>query len=42
MKSIDIVEIKQAIKKGHLTAYVKEGKIYLRNDIGEIVEIGKL
>lgn len=39
MKTIDIVAIKQAIKEGHLAVYIKDGKIYLRNDIGEVVEL---
>lgn len=39
---IDIVKIKQAIKVGQLKVYVKDSKIYLQNDIGEVVEIGKL
>ena len=39
---IDIVQIKQAVKQGQLKAYVKDGKIYLQDDIGEVVEIGKL
>ena len=39
---IDIMDIKQAVKKGQLKAYVKDGKIYLQNDIGEVVEIGEV
>lgn len=39
---IDIVKIKQAVKAGQLKVYVKDGKIYLQDDIGEVVEIGKL
>ena len=39
---IDIMDIKQAVKKGQLKAYVKDGKIYLQNDIGECVEIGEV
>lgn len=39
---IDIVKIKQAIKVGQLKVYVKDGKIYLQDNIGEVVEIGKL
>lgn len=38
---IDIVDIKNAVKDGQLEAYVKNGIIYLTNDIGECVEIGK-
>lgn len=39
---IDIVDIKNAVKDGQLKAYVKNGIIYLTNDIGECVEIGKV
>ena len=39
---IDIVSIKEAVKKGEMKAYVKDGVIYLRNDIGEVVIIGKV
>ena len=39
---IDIVAIKQAVNDGQLKAYVKDGKIYLSNDIGECVEIGEV
>lgn len=39
---IDIVSIKQAVKDGEIKSYVKDGLIYLQNDIGEVVEIGKL
>lgn len=39
---IDIVKIKQAIKARELKVYVKDDKIYLQNDIGEVVEIGEL
>lgn len=39
---IDIVKIKQAVKAGQIKVYVKDGKIYLQNDIGEVVEIGEL
>ena len=39
---IDIIEIKRAVKDGQIKAYIRNGKIYLQNDIGEVVEIGKL
>ena len=39
---VDIVQIKQAVKQGQLKAYVKDGKIYLQDDIGEVVEIGEV
>ena len=39
---IDIVKIKQAVKDGELKIYVRDLKVYLTNDIGEVVEIGKL
>ena len=38
---VDIVKIKQAVKDGEIKAYVKDGKIYLSNDIGECVDIGE-
>ena len=39
---IDIVKIKQAVKDGELKIYVRDLKVYLQNDIGEVVEIGEL
>lgn len=39
---IDIVDIKGEVEQGKITAYVKDGAIYLRNDIGEIVKIGEV
>ena len=38
---IDIVDVKQAIKNGEMFTRVKGDVIYLENDIGETVEIGK-
>jgi hypothetical protein len=40
-RPIDIVDIKQAVKQGEITAYVKDGKIYIKNEIGECVQIGE-
>lgn len=39
---LDIVDVKEAVKKGEMKAYVKDGVIYLRNSIGEAVIIGKV
>lgn len=39
---LDIVDVKEAVKKGEIAAYVKDGVIYLRNSIGEVVIIGKV
>ena len=41
-RPIDIVDIKQAVKQGQITAYVKDGKIYIKNDSGECVQIGEI
>lgn len=39
---IDIMEIKRAVRDGQIKVYIRNEKIYLQNDIGEVVEIGKL
>ena len=39
---IDIVDIKGEVEQGRITTYVKDGAIYLWNDIGEIVKIGEV
>lgn len=39
---IDIVSVKEAVKKGEIAAYVKDGVIFLKNDIGECVKIGEV
>ena len=41
-KKTDIVDIKKAINDGQLTVYVKDGKIYMKNEIGECVQIGEV
>ena len=39
---LDIVEVKELCKKNIWNSYVKDGNIYLRNEIGEVVKIGGL
>lgn len=40
-RPINFVDIKQAVKDGKITAYVKDGQIYIKNDSGECVQIGE-
>lgn len=37
---LDIVDVKELCKKNIWNSYVKDGNIYLRNEIGEVVKIG--
>ena len=39
---LDIVDVKEAVKRGEMTAYVNNGAIFLKNDIGECVKIGEV
>lgn len=39
---IDVVDIKTAVKQGQLSSYVKDNIIYLKNEAGEVVEIGRV
>lgn len=36
---IDIMEIKQALKKEQITVYVTDGTLFMRNDRGETIKI---
>ncbi len=39
---LDIVDVKEAVKRGEMTAYVNNGAIFLKNVIGECVKIGEV
>lgn len=39
-RDMDIIDIKEAVRAGAISFYVKESVIYCTNKIGEVVKVG--